>query len=536
MNDHRYKVLLVEDDVIDQEAFTRFVKKENLPYDYSMAGSTQESREILVKEYFDIILIDFKLGDGNAFDLTDLLGDIPVIFITGKGDEKIAVEAMKLGASDYLIKDLDRNYLTVLPTVIDKAIKLKRAEKENRLLSELHNTVFENSFDGIAVMDLEGNIIYSNNTLAQITGYPESELSDLNLSAITSGSQLVSYILLSCKQHQRISNLQATLIPKKGSIVPVALSARLIKNQEKIIFSIHDLRTESELGEELTLFRKFSVDHIHVTFYRVGSIGPEVIVSEPLSFVQEDQDELLIRTGVYYSASLGQGHTANTGLFGPLPIPDLPGHVGIVYSFFKVDPSNRDPRMEGKSYSFFIFFMPENLSPLFNNRSSITDIIEKKLRTVSTIKEINLWFLIALKYKLLGLIQEEPVFIQILSKNGLSLFFKSFISETRLTEERIEKIIKTINSFSKKIFFEPDSIENIKFGEYTILLQPSESLIFCYTYKYESYNAPQKLIEFIEKIRKSQNIWNSFIEKSELTSSFTEIMEKISNDIFLSYY
>lgn len=129
MDNTRYKVLLIEDDKLDQTAFKRFIEHEELPYDYTIAGSVSEARGILDAERFDIVISDYSLGDGTAFDILDSVKNIPVILITGAGDEEIAVKAIKSGAYDYTTKDLERNYLKAIPITIENAIKHKRLEE-----------------------------------------------------------------------------------------------------------------------------------------------------------------------------------------------------------------------------------------------------------------------------------------------------------------------------------------------------------------------------------------------------------------------
>ena len=129
MVDTRRKILLVEDDKIDQMAFKWLIKEENLPYDYVSAISVSEAKSILDSERFDIIITDYSLGDGTAFDVLNLVTDTPIIVTTGAGDEEIAVKAIKAGASDYLIKDIERTYLKAIPTIIENAIKHKKSEE-----------------------------------------------------------------------------------------------------------------------------------------------------------------------------------------------------------------------------------------------------------------------------------------------------------------------------------------------------------------------------------------------------------------------
>jgi len=136
MEKERIKVLLVEDDKVDQMAFKRLVKNENLLYDYTIAGSVSEAKEILNSEIFNIVITDYNLGDGIAFNIFDFVTDTPIILVTGVGDEEIAVKAMKAGAYDYLIKDHQRNYLKVLPLTVANAIKHKKIEDDHKRMEE----------------------------------------------------------------------------------------------------------------------------------------------------------------------------------------------------------------------------------------------------------------------------------------------------------------------------------------------------------------------------------------------------------------
>ncbi|MCD6581296.1 MAG: response regulator, partial [Desulfuromusa sp.] len=148
MKDKVIRLLLVEDDKVDQMAFERTVKRGNLPYDYTIAGSVAESIEILNSTSFDVIISDYMLGDGTSFELFDLFKDTPVIVTTGSGDEDVAVEAMKLGAYDYLIKDPNGNYLKVLPTTVDLALKRKQNEEELQKYQEsLESMVMERTIE-----------------------------------------------------------------------------------------------------------------------------------------------------------------------------------------------------------------------------------------------------------------------------------------------------------------------------------------------------------------------------------------------------
>src|SRR4051812_2415038 len=117
------KVLFVEDDKVDQAAIARTARQENWPYDYAIAGSVVAAKKRLDSEKFDIVISDFMLGDGTAFDIFNSVSDAPFVVVTGGGNEEIAVEAIKAGASDYIVKETERRYLALLPGVIESTIK-----------------------------------------------------------------------------------------------------------------------------------------------------------------------------------------------------------------------------------------------------------------------------------------------------------------------------------------------------------------------------------------------------------------------------
>ena len=129
MEDTRYKILLIEDNKLDQMAFEQFLKNEKLLYDCTIAASVSEAQSILASEQFDTIVADYSLGDGTALDILDSVKDIPIIVVTGVGDEEVATKAWRGGAYDYLTKVSEQNYLKAIPKIIKNAIERKKLEE-----------------------------------------------------------------------------------------------------------------------------------------------------------------------------------------------------------------------------------------------------------------------------------------------------------------------------------------------------------------------------------------------------------------------
>jgi diguanylate cyclase (GGDEF)-like protein/PAS domain S-box-containing protein len=172
MESIKYKILLIEDDEADQAAFKRLIRKEGLLYDYAIAGSISDAKGILLSETFDAVIIDYKLNDGVAFDILDLIVGIPFIIITGAGDEEVAVKAMRSGAHDYLIKDIERNYLKVLPVVLEKAILNKKKEDHFRLISYAIMSIN----DSVYFTDMGNKVLFVNHAFYKTYGYIEEDI------------------------------------------------------------------------------------------------------------------------------------------------------------------------------------------------------------------------------------------------------------------------------------------------------------------------------------------------------------------------
>lgn len=117
-------VFFVEDDALDRKAFERFVKKEHLPYHCTLVASLTEAKEILKKKHnFNIAILDHNLGGESSQELIPYLKGFPYVIVTGEGNEDVAVQSMKEGASDYIVKDPEQGHLKLLPMIIKNVLK-----------------------------------------------------------------------------------------------------------------------------------------------------------------------------------------------------------------------------------------------------------------------------------------------------------------------------------------------------------------------------------------------------------------------------
>jgi len=128
------RILLIEDDEVDRITIRRAIRSRDLNYQLDAFGDAKSGSESLRQTDYDIILLDYRLPDANGIEvlkeLKTISGSVPIIIITSQGDEKVAADAIRFGASDYIPKSL----LTPdgLEQSIRNALRLQESDHERR--------------------------------------------------------------------------------------------------------------------------------------------------------------------------------------------------------------------------------------------------------------------------------------------------------------------------------------------------------------------------------------------------------------------
>lgn len=253
MENTRYKILFIEDNQLDQMAFKRFVDENDIPYDCTIAGSVSEAQQALNSDRFDIVITDHSLGDGTAFEILKLAGNTPVIVVTGAGDEETAIKAWKAGAYDYLIKDLNQNYLKAIPITVENAVSHKIIEKKLQLLSG----AIMSTDDSVYITDMQGKIIFINKAFCNTYGYKEQEIIGKNSTVLWIGKQQTENTRSVFQTRTIGSSWEVGFYHKRNddSVFPVSLSRSTIKdsngNEVAIVGVARDISERILIEEEL---------------------------------------------------------------------------------------------------------------------------------------------------------------------------------------------------------------------------------------------------------------------------------------------
>jgi PAS domain S-box-containing protein len=179
----KLKILHLEDQHSDAELINMALKRGNLYFERLVVDTKVEFIQALKEFDPDIILSDHSLPSFNSYDALDIIHEqglkIPFILITANVSEEFAVDVIKRGADDYILKDRIKR----LPTAINNSIEKFRLEKERQnFLDEIiknekhYRALIENIYDAIILVNEKSVLIYQSPSTEHITGFTFLEM------------------------------------------------------------------------------------------------------------------------------------------------------------------------------------------------------------------------------------------------------------------------------------------------------------------------------------------------------------------------
>jgi signal transduction histidine kinase len=130
--------LLVEDNTSHAELIADELESALAGWTLDLAPTLADARARVAARNYDLFVFDFRLPDGDGIELLREVRhqgiQTPTIFVTTAASAKLAVDAMKLGADDYLVKE--EGYLAVLPYLVQEVLKRRQLASERKLLEE----------------------------------------------------------------------------------------------------------------------------------------------------------------------------------------------------------------------------------------------------------------------------------------------------------------------------------------------------------------------------------------------------------------
>lgn len=263
----KIKFLIVDDNPDDRTLAKRELNREFKETQIIEVLNFEQFEESLAHKNFDFVITDYQLRWSNGLKILKMLKqeypNCPVIMFTGTGSEEIAVEAMKEGLDDYVIKS-PQHYLRLAKAVRSVYERYQKSKALQEVESK-YLRLFENVPVGLYRINQEGQFLEANIALISILGYQsKEEIKQANLFNNHFQSQDLADIKNKIKQEQATHNLEILLYCCDKSQIWVRYSGRSVydENQNFLYYegAIEDItqrkQAEAQISQLLVQERK----------------------------------------------------------------------------------------------------------------------------------------------------------------------------------------------------------------------------------------------------------------------------------------
>jgi len=264
-----FRILYLEDDRTDVELVRERLQDEGLPCNIIHVETQADFVAALNGGGFDVILADYRLPSFDGLEALSIARqiatEVPFIFLSGTMGEELAIETLKKGATDYVLKQRLSRLGPAIRRALEEAeehLECREAEKALEQMSRQNELILNSAGEGIFGLDLKGNLTFVNSSAAQMLGYRIRDIIGKHGHKICHHSradgspypETACPICAACKDGiiRRMKN--EVFWKKDGTSFPVAYTSTPILEEGKLIGSVvtfSDITKRRKEEEEL---------------------------------------------------------------------------------------------------------------------------------------------------------------------------------------------------------------------------------------------------------------------------------------------
>ncbi len=231
--DDRFRILTVDDNPDDRMLIRRALVREFPELEIIDVGDPDGLARALEDGPFDLVITDYGLGFTDGFSLLDRLKaqwpDCPVILCTGTLSEEIAVEALRKGLDDYVLKD-PRRFMR-LPAAVRSAIDHARQRAAARAAERRYHELFDGAPVGLIRCLPDGRILAANAAATRITGYSSvAALLDASVADLCADESDRARVIGALERGETLQDLEIQGRRRDGVLIWVTVNVRPVKD------------------------------------------------------------------------------------------------------------------------------------------------------------------------------------------------------------------------------------------------------------------------------------------------------------------
>jgi PAS domain S-box-containing protein len=236
------RILHLENDLADAELVHETLQADGIACELTRVEAEGEFRAALRQGGFDLILADYTLP---AFDglsalriVRQQLADVPFIFVSGTLGEEVAIDALKMGATDYVFK----TRLSRLVPATHRAMREARERVELRQREAKVRRLIDTNIVGVLISNLEGQVLDANDAVLNMVGYSRDDLTARRTRwtdwTPPEWRAVSERAVEQIRVHGKCDLFEKEYVRKDGSRVPVLIAAAAIEGttNENVVF------------------------------------------------------------------------------------------------------------------------------------------------------------------------------------------------------------------------------------------------------------------------------------------------------------
>jgi PAS domain S-box-containing protein len=274
-------ILIVEDSADDAELAARALRRGGCELTYERVETPQAMHAALARAKWDLVIADYSMPHFNGLAALKLLQeqglDLPFILVSGAVGEDAAVQAMKAGAHDYVLK----NNLARLPPAVERELREAEVRRERRRAESRYRNLFDSVPVGVFITTPEGRVLETNPTFVEMLGFEDAEsLKRVNIAELCVHPEERARLTALIASEGVVRNFEMQLQRRDAGPIWCAESARAVYDATGKVDHYEevsvDVTARKHVEEEISSARSLALEAIRVRSEFLTSMSHEV--------------------------------------------------------------------------------------------------------------------------------------------------------------------------------------------------------------------------------------------------------------------